>query len=339
MLVGYVSIVVLLLLALAGVTLEKAYFYLPTKELRRRAEKGDTIAVALANAAKYGDELRLLLVFVSWLSAATGVVLLVRLTPLAIGVAGTVVALLGIFFWQVRAPLTATGARFAAYCAGPLVWVLGQLHPVLREPAKIFSRYHLSRRHTGLYEVSDFIDLLERQGRQRDNRVSPTELGLLQHILEANQHTVGELMTPKGQVIAIKADDQISPVMINELHQSGQALFPVYEHVKSNIVGVLKLNDIADVKQHGSVEKAMHARLAYLNQQDSIQRAVRAFYETHEELFVVIDSKEKYVGILTIGDILRYLFGALEAQSFGHFDNPAAVAQKTVAKNTTEMLE
>jgi CBS domain containing-hemolysin-like protein len=337
---GYAATIILLLLALAGMTLEKAYFYLPAVELERRASKGDPVAKQFLRVTQYGDELRLLLVLASWLAAGIGLVLLVRLTPLVIGIVGLIAALLMLFFWQIRSPLTARGALLAAWCTPGVAAVLSWAHPLLAYPAKMFKRFRLQRSHTGLYEEADFAHFLERQKHQLDNRIRLAELERVQRVIQAGTLSVTELMIPRAQTRLMAADNQISPVLISELHQSGQAIFPVYEDKRTNIVGILKLDDIADVQQHGTVADAMNRRLAYLGERSTVTQAVRAYYETRQEVFVVVDDQRQFVGLLTLGAVLTYLFGPLDALQFGHFDDPAAVAgDKTVANKPTGVVK
>ena len=310
MVIGYLATLVCILLALAGITLEKAYFYLPLKELNRRATKGDHVAANLSALARYGDELRLVLDVTAWLGAAIGIALLVRLSPLPVGFIGAVAVLVSVFFWQARSPLTAYGAKFAAACAGPLQPVLKRLHPTLNRPAKLFLHFRLQRRHTGLYELSDFIELADRQRHQRDNRVDPADLDRLTHVLRTSERTVGELMTPREHVTLVRTEDTLSPVTINELHESGQRLFPVYRKSRSEIVGVLAIDDVADIKQHGRVEDVM-ADPAELNAEDSLEVAIRAFYASHQTVFIVVDGKDKFAGVLTLDALFGYLLGDL----------------------------
>ena len=333
MIIGYAAALILLLTALAGITLEKAYFYLPGRELKRRADKGDAIARDLLKPATYGDEARLLLVFASWLLAAASVVLLVRLAPLALGVMGAIATLLLAFFWQVRSPLTAQGARFAARCAPPLTITLHRIHPLLVRPAKLFQRLHLQRSHTGLYESDDLIDFLDRQKRQHDNRIGERDLQRLQRVLAIRDRSVGELMTPTAKVRSVDAAELISPVLQNELHRTGHRVFPVFHDKRTNLIGLLRLSDVADIKQHGTVGDAAYRQLAYINQSDTLESAVRAFYETHQQLLIVLDNHGIWVGILALNDILVHVFGKLDHLAYGHFDDPDAVANKVVAKD------
>ncbi len=312
MIADYAVILVLFLLAAAGITLEKAYFYLPAKELSRRAERGDPIAAAIARAAHYGDELRAMLLTVIIASLSAGLVLLVRLTPIGIGVALTVIIIALTFFWLPRTRLTANGARFAALCSPSFVWLLSHVHPVLQPIATWLGRQLLHRTHTGLYELTDMQEFLDRQRRQRDNRISSNDIDRLQHVLAADTQTVGELMTPRKAVIMVSAKEQISPVFVNELHQTGHALFPVYDGAKTTVTGVLALADIADIHQQGKVANKMNREFATIHQSATLQAAAVIFSGSHQPLCIVVDDHEKYAGILTVGDMLRYIFGSSE---------------------------
>src|SRR5690348_13878615 len=126
MMTTYILAMLLLLVSLVGVTLEKTIFYLPPRELRRRAERGDRVAESLYGAAIFGGTLRLVLVVLTLLAAAGGILLFSATAswPLSLLVVGLALGL--DFFWQPRVRLTAPEARFAAFCAPGLAWLMSK---------------------------------------------------------------------------------------------------------------------------------------------------------------------------------------------------------------------
>jgi len=341
---SFILAVLLLILALAAVTLQKAYFYVPDKELKHRAERGDRISATLHSVAVYGGEAQLLITAVMVLAAAAGTVLFVQVAPALLGILVVVCILVLGFFWQPRTKLTKTEAELAVWCAPAVVWVLLHAQAVLRPFVSWAEGKRIYQRHTRLFDAEDFETLLDRQRHQRDNRISEVEMERMRRVLLFGHRHIGDAMTPRVKVKAVRAADQLSPVLINELHQTGFARFPVYDDKLSNIVGTLAMERIADVNLHGSVDDSTDHRLAYLHQDDTLEQALQAFYETRQHLFIVLSAKGNYVGILTLTDILRELAGRPEGQAFGRFDDREAVtarhqAKKTVGENTTEVIE
>ena len=71
----------LLLLALTGIVIRKTYFYVPARELKRRAAKHDPAAAKLYRAVAYGNSLRALLWLYIGLTSAASFILLARALP------------------------------------------------------------------------------------------------------------------------------------------------------------------------------------------------------------------------------------------------------------------
>jgi CBS domain containing-hemolysin-like protein len=325
--ITFIFALLLVLLALLALTLEKTYFYVPRKELKREAAHNDRLAATLFRAATYGSELRLLLWIVMGLGAAGGFVLFARVAPLPLGFVVVALVLWLGFTWLPRTRLTLLGARLAERCTPGVVEIMRVLHPILRHLAAYVGRYHLGP-HTGLYEREDMEELLERQGHQSDNRISDEELERMRKLLKFGDYDVGDIVVPRKQVLAVNINDAINPVLLDDLHKSGHPRFPVCEGEATTIVGTLPLDVIADTQHRGGVRDYYDNHLAYVHEGDSLEQALRAFYETRQHLFIVVNSADDYVGIITLSDILRCLFGAIEHEQFGHYDDRKAVIER-----------
>jgi CBS domain containing-hemolysin-like protein len=311
-------------LALLAILLEKTYFYLPPKELKRQAARGTEPAVTLFRAAAYGTDLRVLLWLVVGLSAAGSFVLFAQIAPPLLGLVVIALLLWLGFAWLPHTRLTAAGAQLVVWCTPAIVMLLRWWHPIGRYLSAMVDRHHMSG-HTGMYERDDILDLIDRQHQQSDNRISDEDLERMHAVLQVEQYHVSDIVVPKSQVVAVNIDEQVSPVLSDDLHQSGHVRFPVYESKPSNIVGTLALDVVANIRRQGSVRDYFDEHVVYLHENDTLQQALRAFYETRQHLFIVINNADTYVGIVTLSDILHYLFGAIGHEQFGHFDDRRAV--------------
>jgi len=268
------------------------------------------------------------------LAAAAGAVLFVQIAPALIGVLVVVLILVLGFFWQPRTKLTKTEAKIAVWCAPAVVWTLVHAQAALHPFVSWADGKRIYQRHTRLFDAEDFDALLDRQRHQRDNRIGEVEMERMQRVLLFGRRHVGDAMTPRAKVKAVCAADQLSPVLVDELHQTGFARFPVYDDKPSNIVGTLAMEQIADVNLRGSVDDSTDHRLAYLHQDDTLEQALQAFYETRQHLFIVLGARGNYVGVLALTDILHELAGRPEGKTFGQFDDRDVVMARHQAKKT-----
>lgn len=325
--ITFVVALLLTVLTLGTILLEKTYFYLPLKELKRQAARREEPAKTLFQAATYGNDLKVLLWLGMGISAAVSFTLFSRVAPGILGGIAIVLVIWFGFWWLPRTRLTAAGAQLTVWCTPMVVEVLRWWHPVGRYLSRFIAKHHTNE-HTGLYEREDLLDLLERQHNQSDNRIALDELDRMRTALQFGEYRVGDVVVPRKAVLAVALDEPISPVLVDELHQSGHVRFPVYDGKKSHIVGTLPLEVVADIKHKGAVRDYYDEHLAYVHENDSLEQALRAFYETRQHLFIVINSADEYVGVISLSDILHYLSGVAKPQQSGRFYDRKAVLER-----------
>lgn len=326
---AYIVALLLTALALLALLLEKTYFYLPPKELKRQAAQGDAMASTLYQAAAYGTSLKLLLWCVTGLAAAGGFVLFARVAPALFGFLLVALVLWLAFLWLPRARLSAGVVHLTIWCTPAVVEILRLLHPIIEYMAVYTGNFSAAAGpHTGLYEQEDLLDLIERQERQGDNRVDGEVLELLRRALRFGGYTVRDARVPRRRVTAVSLDEDLGPVVLDELHRTGHSQFPVYEGEATNIVGVLMLDDAAEGRRHSTVRGHCDRRLAYVHEDDSLRFALQVFYQSHHQLLIVVNGSGAYTGILTLRDVLQRLFDAAGHDADMRHDDRAAVAAR-----------
>lgn len=327
-----ISAVVLLLLALAGLVIRKTYYYLPVRELKRRAERHDKQAVQLYRAVAYGTSLRGLLWLYIGLTTAGSLVLLSRLLPVWASL-----LVVGPLLWIAFSMLPATrttklGIRLTMLVTPGLAWLLNYLHPLLSRGVDITQRIYKAPTHTGLFERDDLVDLVKQQQHQADSRLTDEELEIVKRALGFSDHKVSDLLVPRKQIKTILADDTVGPILIDEVHKSGQGQALVRESRKGPFVGTLSFQQL-DLHSSGKVRAIMKPTVYYLHQDDSLSQALHAFFVTNCPLFVVVNGFEEYVGVLTIESVLHQLLGHVPGDDFDQYANPAVVASRHAKPN------
>lgn len=325
--IEFIVALAFLALALVALVLRKTYFYLPRKELQRQAAGRDPLAATLWQAAAYGSSLQILLWFCVGLGAAVGFVLFARLAP---PIFGFVVVALGLWFgfaWMPSTRLTGWGARLAVWCTPAVVGLLGATHPVFHKVAHFLAKFPLGP-HTGVYERDDLLDLLARQKQQADNRLSVEELELAERALKFDDYKIRDVLVPRNRVTAISMSEPIGPVLMDELHASNHVRFPVYAEKKNDIVGTLFLRDIVDSKRGGTVADYADRHVLYVHENDSLSQALHAFRSAKQQILLVVNSSEEYIGIVTVSDVLGKLLPLPGSSGFAHHDDKKAVAHK-----------
>ena len=313
--------------------LERSYRHVPVHELKRLARR-DEVARVLYQAAAYGGSLRAVLGSGAVLFAALALICMVQSLGVVLGMV-VVLALIavGAVVFVPSDELTRSSLWLAKRGAPGLSWLLERLHPVIDAIVRFVRRHRPVHLHTGVYEKSDFAELLERQKGQPDSRVTTGEVELLLHNLSFGDRSVADAMVPKRVVHTVSVGEAIGPVLMDELARSGHSRFPVFEGKRDNIVGVLYLHDLVARKHTGTVADVMSRKLTYVHEDFTLLRTLQAFLKTKRHLFLVVNSFEELVGIITIEDVLEQMIGKQIVDEFDHYDDLRAVAAEAARKD------
>lgn len=347
-----ITIIFLALITLLGILLQKTYGQVPSKELKRRIQKGDSEAQAIYRVVAFGLSYKVFLWIITAFSTA-GLFYVVSQTlpwPLAL------LAIIGLFAlgftWLPNTKVTKTSRRLAESLAPPIAWILNYAHAPL-QAGGLFIRDHssITHHHTNLFQKEDLIDLLEQQARQSDNRIDKQQLDMAIHSLTFGDKLVRDIFIPFSQVTSVKLKDTLGPILMGELHDSGHSRFPVYDGKSNNIVGVLYLHDLLQKKQGGSVKDIYQKKVVYAHEEQTLYQTFQAFLKTKRHLFVVVNRFEEVIGIVTIEDVLEQITGQQIMDEFDQYEDLRAVAARTAEKihkeqkhetptpNTSEVVE
>ncbi len=334
----YILAAIFLLLAVGGVVVRKTYYYLPLHELKRRAERGEPLARRLYPAAAYGGGLRVLLWLYIGLMSAVSIILLARLLPIWVSLLIVGPLLWGTFSWLPASRVTPFGARLTLMVTPVVVWLLNYVGPWLGRGSDAVYKHNPAMAHTGLFERSDLVELIEQQQRQTDSRLDGEELDIARRALNFSQYKVHDVLVPRKAVKTVLARDNVGPVLIDELHKNAQGYALVQGAPKGDFVGTLAFKQLG-IESHGQVQDIMSKDVFYVHENDPLAQALHAFFATHQPLFVVVNSFEEYVGIITLEGILRQLLGDVPGDGFEDHHKVAAVAARHPKPKKAEKKE
>ena len=322
--------ILFLALAVLGMVLKKTYYAIPIRELKRRAQQKNEDAKKLYRAAAYENSLKSLLWLFTGLMSALSLILFARQLPIWLSV-----LIVGPILWIVFSLIPATrttlvGTKLAGFLSPFLSWLLNYLHPILDRAASLVESKYITPKHTGLYEREDVLELIQMQQNQNDNRIQDEELDILNRTLNFNTYKVRDILTPRTHVKAILEDDTVGPVLIDELHKSAQDFVLVRESKKGPFVGTLEYDSL-DLSSSGKVKDLMEPTVYYLHENDSLSEALHAFFVTNHPIFIVVNSFEEYIGIVTIENIIQKLIGHIPGEDFDQYSDLKAVSLRPVS--------
>jgi CBS domain containing-hemolysin-like protein len=310
-----------------AVMLLKTYRHIPTKELKRRARSGDELANLLYKAVAYRDSLQILLWIIIGVSTVGFFLVIGHAAPTYLAVILGLGLVWASFAWLPYTPVTKFGLKLGRYATPPLSWLLQKLYPLLNSFANFTRRWRASF-HNGIYEKEDLLDLLDYQAGQEDNRLSSKEIATAKSALTFGDKIVRDIMVSSKSVLAVSADDAVGPILMTELHDSGHSRFPVYDGKKSaNVVGTLYLRDLLNIKSGGKIRDLMSKDVYYMHVEEPLDQALDAFLISKHHMFIVVNSLEDVVGVVTIEDVLEQIIGRHIEDEFAQYDDKHAVAK------------
>lgn len=331
--IKFLSILIFAALTVGSVSLQKTFSKISRKELKRRANQGDELASALWKAVSYGLSLDILLWAIVGISSGILFVLMSSSLPSWLAIFGCAVVLWLAFAWLPNTKVSNVSQKVAKSVSPSLGWFLSKIYPILNKIAGLVSKHGRITFHSGLYQKEDLIELLEKQQKQLDNRMTSSELHIVKHALTFSDILIRDVMTPKRVIKYVNTNDTVGPILMTELHKSGFSRFPVQKDNDESIVGTLYLRDLVNTSHGGKVEKVMKKDVYYVNEEKQLGHALQAFLRTKHHLFIVVNSFEEVVGLITIEDVLERVLGKQIVDEFDKYDDLRAVAALEAKKD------
>jgi CBS domain containing-hemolysin-like protein len=201
--------------------------------------------------------------------------------------------------------------RLCLALARPFAVVHGVLRPAVRLIAglawtflKVTGGKHVPGR---LFQNREELRQLLQESAQS---LSGEEQGMVNRVLDMQRITVGSLMVPLARVVCVPADAPLREVC-RLCRETDHDRLPVRQPDGRGIAGVVSLPTILYREDCDLTQPA--ARLLepalYLPEHHSLEAALRQFQRSGQRLAVVLDPQRREIGILTLTDILRFIFG------------------------------
>ena len=192
--------------------------------------------------------------------------------------------------------------RFMVFIFTPLTFIFRYLE-------KLIARFYGEVNDT--YSTDEFITMVEEAN--EDGDIEDHEAEIITNALEFNDLDVGEILTPRIDVIAVEIDEDTIEDIELKYRDSGYSRLPVYEDSIDNIIGVLIEKDFY---YHLLYEKSTNIRevlkpVIYTSPQVKISSLLKQFQTSKSHMAIVVDEYGGTQGIITMEDILEELVGEI----------------------------
>ncbi|MFQ5428717.1 MAG: hemolysin family protein [Phycisphaerae bacterium] len=155
-------------------------------------------------------------------------------------------------------------------------------------------------------EIMDAVSHGETSG-----AVDPAEKAMIRSVMDLDEISAGEIMTPRTDMVAIDvgADyEQVRRLILSD----GHSRIPVYEGSADHIVGVLYAKDLLAVNDPVDFELRKTMRdVTFVPETKDLASLLREFQVERVHIAIVLDEYGGTAGLITFEDILEELVGEI----------------------------
>jgi CBS domain containing-hemolysin-like protein len=145
---------------------------------------------------------------------------------------------------------------------------------------------------------------------ESEQALTREERTLVNRVLDLQQRTIGSVMTPLAKVITVPADLPLH-AFLRLCRETGRQRFPVCEPATGSVVGVISLRAALYREELDPDQpvKDLMREVFRLEPSWRLEEALPRFQRSGHRLAVVVDGAGQMVGLITLSDLLRRLFG------------------------------
>lgn len=159
---------------------------------------------------------------------------------------------------------------------------------------------------------SDEIEALIEAGAE-EGLIEEGDKKLIQTVIAFGDKTVREVMTPRGQIVAIADDktlEELRQLVINEQFSR----IPVYRSALDNIVGFVHVRDMFEVEQQQRMKRKVREvmrEIGAVPETKPVDRLLREMQRDGKHMVVVVDEYGQTAGIATMEDLVEEILGEI----------------------------
>jgi len=164
--------------------------------------------------------------------------------------------------------------------------------------------------------------------------VDPAERAMIKSVMVLDETSVGEIMTPRTDVVAIDVGQSYEQTRALAV-TVGHSRIPVYEESIDHIVGVLYVKDLLRADDAGSFSlRSMMRGVTFVPETKDLASLLREFQANRVHIAIVVDEYGGTAGLVTFEDILEELVGEITDE---HDPEPAAPPIQRIDDKTADV--
>ncbi|MFH1508706.1 MAG: hemolysin family protein [bacterium] len=174
-------------------------------------------------------------------------------------------------------------------------------------------------------EIKSVVTLGHKEG-----VLTEDEAEMIENVLDFEDKTVKEVMTPVSNVKMVDGAKQLSEV-VDYVAKTPHSEYPVYLNNKNNIIGALDVDDVLEYVKDDKEDvlvKDITRGVLQVTEKKEIDDLLQEHEHEDMPLVIVTDDNEKVIGLVTTEDILEEIVGEI----FDKSDREDVLVEKIDAK-------
>lgn len=206
------------------------------------------------------------------------------------------------------------GATFCRQLAAPTAYLLRLMvtgmKPVL-VPLGVLSRWIRSEKTSRAAISRAEIGALAELGR-REGAIDDEEFRVMSNVMQLDEIAVGEVMTPRIDMVAVPVDATAEDAM-DVMLDRGKLRLPVYEGNLDRIVGILLARDLWRAARDGIDGVREIARpVRFVPHSKPVEELIREMRAERARMIIVLDEFGGTAGLVTLEDLIEEIVGEIQ---------------------------
>ena len=259
----------------------------------------------------------------------------------AIGIATGIVTFLLLLFGEIipKSIATKNAAKISLTVAPIYKFLMFILYPVISFMEliiKVFSWSNAVEQMTD-DEIESFIDMGKKSWSLEDH-----EHEKIKNILEFDETTVEEIMTPRVKIEALPSTATIWEAMDFYLTHTHSRI-PVYNETIDKIDYVLTARELVKEFASGNTQKSISdiklKKVLKVPLNQSIAKLLETFQQSHKIMAIIIDEYGGVSGLITMEDIIEEVFGEIRDESDKEIDEIKQIGVNSIEVESDVLIE
>lgn len=253
--------------------------------------------------------------FVNVAASAMATAITLELFPnKAVGIATGVMTFLILVFGEIipKSVATRNNIALARIVIYPIYWLSILFAPLilfLNFIPKMTGKIRKTPQATEA-ELKTFIEVVEEEG-----EIKEEEKEFIHNIIEFDDTSAYEIMTPRGDMFVIDADEEMD---LKAILQSGFTRFPVIQDGIDNVVGIINIKDFFMHKTTSSEDPAAQNIMTppyFVPEHKKLDSLLRQFKKRKQHIAIVVDEHGGISGLITLEDVLEEIVGEISDET------------------------